>query len=303
MAGLYGPRRAAEPLPDPPRVIEEIDVRLLGVARTVCCYVDRDEGWLVDPGPQSCEATLLEGLGDWAPERILLTHIHFDHAGATGALLRRWPGAEVWVHERGARHLADPERLVASARRIYGEDFDRLWGEVTAVPEDRLVVLSGGERRDGWEVAYTPGHASHHVAYLHPDGTAFCGDVAGVRILDGPVLPPTPPPDIDLDLWAQSIRTVAAWEPRDIAVTHFGRWSDVTVHLEELVAALERWGRVARETDAAGFARHVQQEVEAGTGGDVAREAYTRANPPETLWAGLDRYWAKKAEREAADAP
>ena len=121
-----------------------------------------------------------------------------------------------------------------------------------------------------------------------------------MRILDGPVQPPTPPPDIDLDLWAQSIRTLAAWEPQELAVTHFGRWPDVTVHLEELVAALERWGELARETDAEGFARRVQAEVEACTGGDVTRAAYARANPPDTLWAGLDRYWSKRAEREAS---
>jgi glyoxylase-like metal-dependent hydrolase (beta-lactamase superfamily II) len=280
-------------------VIEEIDVRLLDVARTVCCFVDRDEGWMVDPGPQSCEARLLDALGDWAPERILLTHIHFDHAGATGSLLRRWPDAEVWVHERGAPHLADPERLVASARRIYGDDFDRLWGAVNPVPEERLVVLGGGERRDGWEVAYTPGHASHHVAYLHHGGTAFCGDVAGVRILDGPVFPPTPPPDIDLGLWARSIEQLKAWEPTELAVTHFGRWSDVTVHLEELGQALERFGDLARDSDAESFAVAVREHVEARTSGDVARAAYTRANPPDTLWAGLHRYWAKQAEREA----
>src|SRR3954454_6580850 len=140
--------------------------------------------------------TLLAELGDWRPAKILLTHIHLDHAGAAGALAQRWPDAEVWVHERGARHMLDPSRLMASAARIYGDDMHRLWGDMHPVPEDRLRVLSGGERIGPWHVEYTPGHAWHHVSYLHePTGTALVGDVAGIRIAGGPVLPPTPPPD------------------------------------------------------------------------------------------------------------
>ena len=155
-AGLYGPA-----------ALREIDVLHLGRERVICCFAL--DGVLVDPGPESSHRTLLEALGDEVPRAILLTHIHFDHAGAAGALVRRWPQVEVWVHERGARHLVDPERLVASARRLYGDDFDRLWGEVVPVPEGNLRVLEGGERLEGFRVAYTPGHASHHVAYLHED--------------------------------------------------------------------------------------------------------------------------------------
>src|SRR5918997_915037 len=149
-----------------------IDTRHLGNEQVIGCW-DVD-GVLIDPGPQSTEATLLEALGGEAPRAVLLTHIHFDHAGATGALVRRWPELPVYVHERGARHMIAPERLVASAARLYGgeEGLARLWSEVVHVPEANLHALAGGERvLDAFQVGYTPGHASHHVAYLHePSG-------------------------------------------------------------------------------------------------------------------------------------
>ena len=145
--------------------IVEIDLEHCGVARAICAFAHPGEGWIVDPGPESTVDTLLAGLPEgWAPGRILLTHIHFDHAGATGRLLEHFPEAEVWVHEAGAKHLIDPARLVASATQIYGDRFDELWGEVVPVPAERVRVLRGDEAIDGWEVAYTPGHARHHVA-------------------------------------------------------------------------------------------------------------------------------------------
>src|SRR5829696_1496495 len=147
-----------------------IDLRHMGNDKVICCW--EVDGVLVDPGPQSCEETLLEALGEERPRALLLTHIHFDHAGAAGALVRRWPELPVYVHQRGARHLADPERLVASATRLYGEqDMQRLWGEVVPVPQDNLRVLQGGETgvEGAFCVEYTPGHASHHVSFLHED--------------------------------------------------------------------------------------------------------------------------------------
>src|SRR4051812_10490856 len=144
-----------------------IDVQHLGIDRVIGSWLV--DGVLVDPGPESCVHALLEGLGDEVPRGLLLTHIHFDHAGATGRLLERWPELPVYVHERGARHMADPEKLVASARQIWGDDFDRLWGQVVPVPEANLRVLSGGETVEGFDVEYVPGHAKHHVAYFHKD--------------------------------------------------------------------------------------------------------------------------------------
>ena len=197
-----------------------------GCGRSTSCTAGREkviacfevDGILVDPGPQSCEDTLLARRSPAsAREALLLTHIHFDHAGAAGALVRRWPDLPVYVHERGAPHMANPERLVASAARLYGgeEGLRETWGEVVPVPEENLHVLTGGETVLGFKVAYTPGHASHHVCYLHEDsGWAFVGDMAGVRIPPWDLtLAPTPPPDIDVEAWEHSLDTIAAWEP------------------------------------------------------------------------------------------
>jgi glyoxylase-like metal-dependent hydrolase (beta-lactamase superfamily II) len=270
-----------------------IDVKFQGVAHAICCHQVGDV--LVDVGPESAHETLLQALGDEVPRALLLTHIHFDHAGAAGALVRRWPDLEVWVHERGAPHLADPERLVSSARRLYGDDFDRLWGEVIAIPEGNLRVLTGGETIGDWRVAYTPGHASHHVSYLDQrTGAAFTGDVAGARIGSGPLIPPTPPPDIDLELWAQSIDTIAAWQPTALAITHYGTFTDVPEQLAELRQGLGRWGQRARDLDDEAY----QAEIGSTWAGDPDAPAYDAVVPAATLWPGLHRYWSKRVPSE-----
>jgi glyoxylase-like metal-dependent hydrolase (beta-lactamase superfamily II) len=272
----------------------QIDVHHLGNPLVICCFAL--DGAIVDPGPESSHGTLVEAL-DAPPQRILLTHIHFDHAGATGALVRRWPDVEVWVHERGAPHLVDPSRLTASATRLYGDDMERLWGEIVPVPEANLRVLRGGETVGPWRVQYTPGHASHHVSYLHePSATAFVGDVGGVRVEGGPIMPPTPPPDIDIELWHQSLETVAAWEPARLAITHFGAYDDVGPHLAAMHEALDRWAALALETDQESYAAAMVAEMQRGAGGSdsTAMQAFLQAMPPDTLWPGLDRYWSKK---------
>jgi glyoxylase-like metal-dependent hydrolase (beta-lactamase superfamily II) len=271
--------------------LRQIDVHHLGNPLVICCF-QQDEV-IVDPGPESSHQALLEAL-DAPPERILLTHIHFDHAGATGALVRRWPDVEVWVHERGAPHLIDPSRLTASATRLYGDDMKRLWGEVIAVPEANVRVLAGGESIGPWLVEYTPGHASHHISYLHePTGTAFVGDVGGVRVEGGPIIPPTPPPDIDIELWHQSLDTVAAWEPARLAVTHFGIYEDVGPHIATMHEALDRWAALALETDQQSYAAAMVAEMQQAPDA-AATQAFLQAMPPDTLWPGLDRYWSKK---------
>src|SRR5690349_16402976 len=144
-----------------------IDVEHLGREHVIGCW--EVDGALVDPGPESSLRTVLRKLGDERPRALLLTHIHLDHAAATGALVERWPDLEVYVHERGAPHLVDPSRLLASAGQLYGDRLEYLWGRILPVPEQNVHVLSGGETVLGMEVAYTPGHASHHVCYLHRD--------------------------------------------------------------------------------------------------------------------------------------
>jgi glyoxylase-like metal-dependent hydrolase (beta-lactamase superfamily II) len=280
-----------------------IDVKHLDRARVIACF--EVDGALIDPGPVSCLDVLLEELGERRPRAVLLTHIHLDHAGATGSLVERWPELEVYVHARGAPHLIDPAKLLASAGRLYGEDMVRLWGDpaLVPVPERNLRVLEGGERvLDGaFEVAYTPGHASHHVSYLY-ESTAFVGDVGGVRIRDdGLTIPPTPPPDIDVDAWHDSVERIAAWRPARLAVTHFGVYDDVGAQLEEVSRRLDDRAQRARDEDRERFIAGIDAEVEEGAAAEI-RANYAQAADPEQMHAGLERYWRKRAEAVASES-
>ena len=246
---------------------------------------------LIDPGPTSSLDNLIEALGGEEPRALLLTHIHLDHAGASGNLVRRWPELPVYVHERGARHLADPAKLLASAERLYGDQMERLWGEVAPVPERNLNPLRGGEEVLGFRVAYTPGHASHHVSYLHPPtGRAFVGDTAAVRIPPSAfVMPPTPPPDIDLELWEDSLDRILDWEPASLGLTHFGEIDEPREHLELVRRRLREQGELAGELSSEQFERRylerVAEEADAETGA-----AMLQAVPPDQQWSGLNRY-------------
>lgn len=291
-----------------------IDVEYLGGHRYIgCALLEDHRPAIIDPGPAvslpSLERGLEEaglGLGDL--DAILLTHIHLDHAGATGTLVQRNPKLRVHVHERGAGHLADPSRLLSSARRLYGEEMDRLWGEFLAVPEENLRPLSGGEvlevaGRD-LEVAYTPGHAAHHVGYFDPTTRlAFVGDTAGVRIAGvNFVLPVTPPPDIDLEAWDESQRQIEAWHPERLFVTHFGPGDHAQAHLAEHRERLSRWadsvrrgldGEESEDEAIARFLREVDEELDKHLTPEQA-ELYRQGGAPEMSWHGLARYWRKR---------
>jgi glyoxylase-like metal-dependent hydrolase (beta-lactamase superfamily II) len=251
---------------------------------------------VVDPGPSSCLKQLLPVLEAHPPRVIALTHIHLDHAGATGSLAARFPDCEVWVHERGARHMVDPSRLLASAGRLYGERMELLWGEFLPVPAERLRVLEGGESLGAFEVAYTPGHASHHVSYLHrPSRWAFTGDVGGVRIAPGPTIAPTPPPDIDLDAWRDSLEVIEAWQPEALAITHFGVHHDVPAQLAELRGFLDDVERLAEELEEPAFAAALAARLERSAAA-APPGTYLQATPPEQSYAGLARYLARKRD-------
>lgn len=282
-----------------------IDVMHLGRPHVIGCW--EAGGVLVDPGPESSLSTVLDAIGDEQPRAVLLTHIHLDHAAATGAMVERWPGLEVYVHERGAPHLIDPSKLLASAERLYGDKLEYLWGKILPVPERNVRILAGGESVFGMRVAYTPGHASHHVCYFHEDsGTAFCGDVAACRIPPSNlVLPPTPPPDIDIETWEASLDTVAAWQPQRLALTHFGAVEDdVPGHIETVRAKLRQEADLARRLPHEEYDQDLEQRLRAqiaeeGMSEETAEELL-QAVPTAYQWGGLDRYWRKKAEREAA---
>jgi glyoxylase-like metal-dependent hydrolase (beta-lactamase superfamily II) len=274
-----------------------IDVMHLGNDRVIGAY--EVDGLIVDPGPSSAMDALLAGLAD-EPRALLLTHIHLDHAGASGSLVKRFPDLRVYVHESGAPHLADPAKLLKSATRLYGDDMERLWGEVLPVPAESIVALEGGESIEGFRVVYAPGHANHHVVYLHEaSGDAYVGDVAGVRIppLDF-TIPPTPPPDIDVEAWERSLDSVAEWGPTRVCLTHFGFAEDAQAQLERARGQLRWLAELARRGGRDAFMKSVAGAIDQVADEDVALR-HRQAAPPEQLWLGLERYWRKRAEAPA----
>lgn len=292
-----------------------LDLLFLGRRHAIATAVVRGPSGiaLIDPGPSTCLETLelgLQGIGSRLADvsDILLTHIHLDHAGATGTILRRHPDVRVVVHTRGAPHLIAPERLVESARRLWGAEMDRLWGEVSPVPERRLHVVNGEEQvlaaGRTFDVAYTPGHASHHVSYFDAESRiAFVGDTAGVCIDGGYILPPTPPPDIDLALWKASVARIERWSPDTLFLTHFGPASDVRPHLARLIDHLGTVAELVAESlrapgsdeeRAAAFAADLRREL-ARTMSDAQVNAYETAAQFQLLWLGLARYWRKRS--------
>jgi glyoxylase-like metal-dependent hydrolase (beta-lactamase superfamily II) len=282
-----------------------IDVEHLGRPHVICAW--EVDGLIVDPGPESSLPTLLEAIGEERPRAVLLTHIHLDHAAATGAMVERWPDLEVYVHERGAPHLVDPSKLLASAGRLYGDKLEYLWGRILPVPEGNVTVLSGGESVLGMKVAYTPGHASHHVCYLHEgSGTAFVGDVAACRIPPSKlVMPPTPPPDIDIEVWEESLAIIEGWRPERLALTHFGPIEKPAEHLAIVRERLREEAALARELPEETYEADLRRRIVDALHGEGLSDDGTiaellQAVPTAYQWAGLDRYWRKKAEREAA---
>jgi len=293
-----------------------IDLHFRGSTRVIATAVlsGSDGVTLIDPGPTSCLPALEQGLRDRGltlrdVRTLLLTHIHLDHAGATGTIVERVPGINVYVHERGAPHMIDPARLLASATRLYGDRMDTLWGAFQPVPADRVTALKGGEQLSlagtGIRVAYTPGHAKHHVSYFdEQSGIAYVGDTAGVKVSGDYLIAPTPPPDIDLEAWQDSLDIIDAWQPVSLFLTHFGEVTPARAHLARFRTTVATAASAVRElmktpgTDdelAHRFAEQMRRDVRKELPEQAARAAELAA-PFDQLWQGLARYWQKKSE-------
>jgi glyoxylase-like metal-dependent hydrolase (beta-lactamase superfamily II) len=285
---------------------ELLDLFHLGRPRVIASYLlHGKEPALVDCGPSTCIEALERGLGERGLaltdiRHLVLTHIHLDHAGAAGMLVGKHPGLRVHVSEIGAPHLVDPSRLERSARRIYGDDFDFLWGELVPVPEQNVETI--GDRVLELEAWPTPGHASHHVSFLGPDGSCYSGDATGVRIPPATFLAPvSPPPDIDLEAWEASLDAIEERRPARLCLPHFGVIADVPAHLAEMRVRLRTWAERVRDgASQEEFVAAAEEELMAGSDADTA-ESYRQAAPFWQSHAGLTRYWERKGTGIAPD--
>ena len=292
-----------------------IDLNFRGTDRVIASAVliGPDGVTLVDPGPTSCLPALESGLRHRGltlrdVRTLLITHIHLDHAGAVGTLVERVPAIRVHVHERGAPHMVDPAKLLASATRLYGDQMDTLWGAFLPVPAANVNVLQGGERvavaGTSLRVAYTPGHAKHHVSYLdETTGVAYVGDTGGIRVIGDYLIAPTPPPDIDLAAWRDSLAAIDAWQPVSLFLTHFGVVTGAKAHLARFRDTLSAQAEAVRQSLTAGntdearteaFVEQMRREVRKAMPEHEAR-AMELAAPFDQLWQGLARYWARQA--------
>lgn len=298
------------------QLFSTLDLNWTGRPQSIASLLIESEGAaaLIDPGPQSTIDTLrrhlrARGLDFTSLEALLLTHIHLDHAGATGSIVRENPHIKVYVHEFGAPHMVDPARLLASAGRLYGGDLQTLYGDCLPVPERTLLPLDGGEQitigQVKLDVFYTPGHASHHVAFWHPASRiAFVGDNAGIRIEGKPyLLPATPPPDIDLELWNKSLDTIASWNPERLFLTHFGYIDNPAEHIRLYRQRLGDWAGLTErllnsaESPEAGERRFIE-EISSDVRGILPAEPaelYIFNGGLGLSWRGLVRYIKKRS--------
>jgi glyoxylase-like metal-dependent hydrolase (beta-lactamase superfamily II) len=306
-----------------------LDANWMGRPRSIAAALLESNGHraIIDPGPASVLPTLRQQLDSRGIDvsdlnAILLTHIHLDHAGATGALIKENPNLEVYVHKAGMRHMADPSKLLASAERLWPGELRRLFGETLPVPFGNLRMLEGGETlalgSRNVEVVYTPGHASHHVSYFDSsDGTAFVGDTTGFHIEGEPfVVPLAPPPDIDLEIWYGSLEAIAARHPARLFLTHYGYSQDPAAHIAEYRENMQRWAALAAKilrttaderSTLEAFVSAASSEIEKHVTGAEA-EHYIFNCGLNLTWLGLARYHRKRAEAAVtsgtkADAP
>jgi len=241
-------------------MIHTLDLHFLDIPQAIASYlIETSDGpILIETGPYSTYEALQKAVEDAGFQltdikHVLLTHIHFDHAGAAWALAQQ--GARVYVHPFGFKHLANPQKLWESAKRIYQDEMERLWGKMEPITESRLQQLEDGTKLSFGDITivahHTPGHAVHHIAYQLND-VVFTGDVGGVRIKGGLVEPPCPPPDINVEDWQKSIQLIRNLKPESLYLTHFGRVEDVDTHLNQLEQQLTNWADWIKEKMVAG---------------------------------------------------
>jgi len=279
---------------------QPLDLLHLGRERVIGAYLlDTAEGpALFDCGPTTCVPALKAALRDRGLElqdvpHLLLSHVHLDHAGAAGVLVREHPALQVHVSPIGAPHLVDPTRLEKSARRLYGAEFDTLWGELAPVPMEN--IRETGDQVLGLDCFPSPGHASHHVCYVDRDGTLYAGDATGVRIQPSRfVLPPTPPPEFDLAVWESTLDEIERRDAQRLALIHFGVADDPIEHLAALRMRLRSWTALVGDGT-------TEEEFEATALAELGDDAppYVQAIPPWQSYAGLRRYWEKRRTETA----
>lgn len=297
-----------------PHGVLTLDTHHMGRTHVVASYVLLgDEPAIVDPGPAGTLPNLEAGLAQHDMSladirHVVLTHIHLDHAGATGSILERNPSIQVHVHEKGAPHLIDPSRLVKSASQLWGDQLETLWGRTVPVPQAAITTLTGGERLYLGERclrAYdAPGHAKHHLVWFDEESrAAFVGDNAGVRL---PLMrftrPATPPPDVDLEAWQSTLDMIVALRPNWLMLTHFGAYNDVESHVADMRERLLRWADLVRQGLASGAGEEAQiaaliaqAEAECASLSQDEQAALTQQSGTIDLsWRGLARYWQKK---------
>lgn len=290
-----------------------LDLEFLDLSDAIASFlIPSDDGLiLIESGPETTYNHLIEaikskGFNPDDVKHVLLTHIHFDHAGAAWKFAEK--GAKIYVHPIGLPHLQNPERLWNSAKMIYGEDMDRLWGEMKPIAENQLIAVDDGDDIEigslKFKTHYTPGHAIHHNAYQLND-VVFAGDVAGIKIHNGPVVPPCPPPDIDLGAWKKSIEKLKAINPSKLVLTHFGSVENSEKHLDDLEIMLHNWANWMKmhfdknanpDEITPKFIEYTNNQLrELGVSeNDISR--YDKANPSWMSVMGLLRYWKLKEQ-------
>jgi glyoxylase-like metal-dependent hydrolase (beta-lactamase superfamily II) len=295
-------------------MVHLIDALHLGIPNVICIALVEcgpNELLLVDSGPESAFEAVVKGVRQlgFQPAHVrhlLASHIHLDHTGGAWRWAKEY-GTKIYANPRGAPHLVDPSKLVSSAARIYGDKMNRLWGAAGPIPEDHVIgVEDNAELRFGsrrFRVLYTPGHAQHHNAYwLESERTVFAGDVAGVLIREGPVIPPFPPPDIHLESWKDSLEKIRALSPASLHITHFGKVEDPLRTLDALEKRLFSWADWMKQRLLEGksemeiipeFEKFTEQQLLADGTPNEDLVTYEQADPASMSVAGLTRYWRK----------